>query len=375
MKHESLLNRDWASIVVRLGGVESLNVTARETKAFVRPREISNAVDLLRLILAYCLGERGLRLTAAWATSVGLVDISNVALLYRLRQCGDWLALLVGRVLAAAGPKASRGRLIRIIDATTVPKKGPGARKKNELWRIHSAFDLPQERFGHFELTDQRTGEALDRIPVVAGEIRLADRAYLQPGRMARPLKAGADFVIRAGWKCARWCDAEGRSINLISLLRKAAARGLIDCPIWISPKQGAPLALRLVAIKKPAQASAAARRKARRSAQRGGHQLSRHTLEAADWVILVTSLKPKDFTTDDILALYRLRWRIELAFKRLKSLIGLKGPPGTDERSARPHILAHLLAILLLEPLVDELEDSPRLAEAACQNRAAGLY
>ncbi len=82
--------------------------------------------------------------------------------------------------------------------------------------------------------------------------------------------------------------------------------------------------------------------------------------------MILVTSLKPKDFATDDILALYRLRWRIELAFKRLKSLIGLKGPPGIDERSARPHILAHLLAILLLEPLVDELEDSPRLTEAA---------
>ena len=33
--------------------------------------------------------------TSAWATSVGLVDISNVALLYRLRQCGDWLAVLV----------------------------------------------------------------------------------------------------------------------------------------------------------------------------------------------------------------------------------------------------------------------------------------
>src|SRR5205823_7405740 len=115
MTHETLVNRDWADVVDRLGGAQTLDCTARETKAFVRPREISNAVDLLRLILAYCLGERGLRLTAAWATSVGLVDISNVALLYRLRQCGDWLALLVGRVLAAAGPKASRGRLIRII--------------------------------------------------------------------------------------------------------------------------------------------------------------------------------------------------------------------------------------------------------------------
>jgi hypothetical protein len=366
MTPESLVNRDWTGVVARLGGPEALKLTARETKAFVRAREIGNAVDLLRLILAYCLGERGLRLTAAWAASVGLVDISNVALLYRLRQCGDWLALLVGQALAAAAPKASRGRLIRIIDATTVPKKGRDARKKNEVWRIHSAFDLPQERFGHFELTDQQEGERLDRIPAIAGEIRLADRAYLQPARMARLMEVGADFVIRAGWKSARWLDCKGRALDLVAELRKAAERGLLDCPIWIKPKRGPALALRLVAIKKPQQAAAQARRKARRTAQKGGHQLSKQTLEAADWVILVTSLAPDDFTMNDVLALYRLRWRIELGFKRLKSLIGLKGPPGTDERSARPHILAHLLIILLLEPLVDELEDSPRLADAA---------
>src|SRR5438876_815845 len=365
MRHESLVNEDWANVVARLGGAETLNVTARATKAFLRPREITNAVDLLRLILAYCLGERGLRSTAAWAVSVGLVDISSVALLYRLRQCGDWLALLVGQVLAATAPRASRGRMIRIIDATTVPKKGSVARKKNELWRIHSAFDLPQERFGHFELTDQRAGETLDRIPVVAGEIRLGDRAYLQPDRIAAVIEAGADVVIRAGWKSARWLDGKGNALDLIAELRKAA-RGLIDRPIWIKRKRGAPLAVRLVAIKKPARAAVEARRKARRAAQRGGHQLSKQTLDAADWVILVTSLKPTEFATADVLALYRLRWRIELGFKRLKSLIGLKGPPGIDERSARPHVLAHLLTILLLEPFIDELEDSPRLAEAA---------
>ena len=366
MRHESLVNEDWTNVVARLGGAETLNVTARETKAFLRPREISNAVNLLRLILAYCLGERGLRSTAAWATSVGLVDISSVALLYRLRQCGDWFALLVGQTLAAAAPQASRGRMIRIIDATTVPKKGADARKKNELWRIHSAFDLPQERFGHFELTDQQAGETLDRIPAVAGEIRLADRAYLQPDRMAALIEAGADFVIRAGWKSARWLDGKGDVFDLVDELRKAATRGLIDRPIWIKRKRGKPLAVRLVAVRTPAQAIAASRRKVRRDAQRGGHQLSKQTLDAADWVILVTSLKPKDFATADVLAFYRLRWRIELGFKRLKSLIGLKGPPGIDERSARPHVLAHLLTILLLEPLVDELEDSPRLAEAA---------
>jgi hypothetical protein len=365
MRHESLVNEDWMTVVARLGGAETLDVTARETKAFLRPREITNAVDLLRLILAYCLGERGLRSTAAWAASVGFVDISSVALLYRLRQCGDWLALLVGQVLADAAPQASRGRMIRIIDATTVPKKGPGARKKNELWRIHSAFDLPQERFGHFELTDQQAGETLDRIPVVAGEIRLADRAYLQPDRMASVIEAGADIVIRAGWKSACWLDSKGDALDLVAELRKAAS-GLIDRPIWIKRKGGEPLALRLVAIKKPAQAAAEARRKAHRAAQRGGHQLSKRTLDAADWVILVTSLKPTEFATADVLALYRLRWRIELGFKRLKSLIGLKGPPAINERSARPHVLAHLLTILLLEPLISELEDSPHLAEAA---------
>src|ERR1700682_1201360 len=146
MRHESLVNEDWTNVVARLGGAETLNVTARETKAFLRPREITNAVDLLRLILAYCLGERGLRSTAAWATSGGLVDISSVALLYRLRQCGDWLALLVGQVLAAAAPQASRGRMIRLVDATTRPKEGADVRRKNNMGRIHSAFDLPQER-------------------------------------------------------------------------------------------------------------------------------------------------------------------------------------------------------------------------------------
>jgi hypothetical protein len=365
MTQESLINEDWTGVVARLGGAEGLDTSARETKALVRRREISNAVDLLRLILAYCLSEMGLRSTATWAASVGLVDISNVALLKRLRKCGEWLAMLVGQVLAAAAPAASRGRMIRIVDATTVPKAGPGARKQSQLWRVHSAFDLPHERFGHFELTDQGAGETLDRIPVVKGEIRLADRAYLQPDRMATVLEAGADIIVRAGWKSARWVDADGQPLDLIAELRKTA-RDLIDRPISIKRKCGAPLALRLVALKKPLEAAAEARRKARRAAQREGHTISKQTLEAADWVILVTSLTPETFTAADVLALYRLRWRIELGFKRLKSLIGLKGPPGIDERSARPYLLAHLLMILLLEPLVREFEDSPHWAKAA---------
>lgn len=124
MVHESPVNRDYSDIVARLGGARNLETSSRETKAFLRARVIANAVDLLRLILAYCLGERGLRSAAAWASGVGFVDISSVARLYRLRQCGDWLSLLVGQTLAFDAPEAAQGRLIRLIDATTAPKAG-----------------------------------------------------------------------------------------------------------------------------------------------------------------------------------------------------------------------------------------------------------
>jgi hypothetical protein len=369
MNHVQLLTADWQVVVDRLGGAAAIGASARQTKAFLRARGIANAVDLLRLVLAYCLGQRGLRSTAAWASAIGLADISNVAVLYRLRCCGDWLAGMVSRTLSSAMPEAASGRLIRLIDATTVPQAGLATRQRNGLWRVHSAFELPAERFGFFELTNEQEGERFDRIPVVKGEIRIGpraggDRAYMQPHRIAGVLAAGGDILVRAGWKGAAWLDAEGNPFDLVALFRNAP-HDLIDRPIWVRCRGAGPLRLRLVALRKSATAAQAARRTARREAQKGGHQIAQETLDAADWVILVTSLSPEAFPSADILALYRLRWRIELAFKRLKSIVGLHGPPCVDERSARPYVLAHLLMILLLEPLVDEFEDSPRSAAA----------
>ena len=180
MTHDSLLGGDWPKLVGRLGGATVIAADARQTRAFRRARGFETAIDLLRMILAYCLGDKGLRLTAAWAASIGLADVSNVALLKRLRNCGDWLGLLVGRALATATPEAAHGRLIRIVDATTVPKAGADPATSNKLWRIHSAFDLPCERFGFFELTDERGGETLDRVP---GRPDPAPHACSHPGQ------------------------------------------------------------------------------------------------------------------------------------------------------------------------------------------------
>jgi hypothetical protein len=72
-----------------------------------------------------------------------LVDISNVALLYRLRQSGDWFRVLIGRALSAGAPAPSRGRLIRIVDGTSVAQAGPAARKGNKLWPSTAPSTFP----------------------------------------------------------------------------------------------------------------------------------------------------------------------------------------------------------------------------------------
>jgi hypothetical protein len=78
---------------------------------------------------------------------------------------------------------------------------------------------------------------------------------------------AVADVVVVGGWR-----DGQGGVVDLVAELRKSSDRGLIDRTIWIECKGRKLLALRLVAVKKPEQAAAEARRKAHRSAQKGGH-------------------------------------------------------------------------------------------------------
>ncbi len=363
MSHELLLNELWQTTVSRLGGVAAIDASAREWRAFLRPREVKSATDLLRLILAYCLGGMGLRSTSAWAASAGLADLSNVALLQRLRNCNAWMEHLVGQLLGGGAVPVAGGRRIRLLDGTAVPKAGKEARENNGLWRLHCTFDLPSERFGHIELTDEKGGERLSRPPVAKGDILIADRGFLHPDPLAHVLEQGADAIVRAGWKRARWLAGDGKSFDILAALKDAESAGVLDRPIWIGRKKAAPLALRLVAFRKPPEAAEKSRAKARRAAQREGSAILDGTLAAAEWVILVTSLDAKTFSTSNIGDLYRARWRIEMAFKRLKSLIGLSGPPGEDPEVAKTWILAHLLMVFLLEPHASAPEISPRMA------------
>jgi hypothetical protein len=306
MTHESFLDERWQDTLTRLGGVAAIEASARQTRAFRRPRAVKCPSDLLRLVLAYCLGGMGLRSTSAWAASIQLADLSNVALLKRLRNCEAWLEHLVGQLLG--GEAAPQGRRIRLVDGATVPKAGRTSKQNNGLWRIHCAFDLPAERFSFFALTDEKGGEQLDRVPVAEGDLLIADRGFMHPDRLAHVCEQGADIVVRAGWKGARWLDGNGKPFNMLAALAAAANAGVLDCPIWIGRKKAQPLGLRLVAFRKPAAAAEISRVKACRAAQREGNVISAGTLAAAEWVILVTSLDAQSWSSAEVGALYRSR-------------------------------------------------------------------
>jgi hypothetical protein len=368
MTHAELAGSDWSDTVERLGGAGVLEREARATGAFRRPREVKCGVDLLRLILAYSLSAMGLRLTAAWAETTGLASLSNVALLGRLRNAVPWLESILARLLAQASGGSLKtvagGRLIRLVDATTVRKAGKSAREGGRLWRTHAVYDLPAERFSAFELTDEKGAERINRVAVIPGELRIADAVHCRADELADVTEQGGDVLVRAAWTGARWQQENGKAFDIIRALTNSRT-GLIDQPIWLWRKEAAPLQLRLVAIKMPKEQAAKAVREARAEAKSKQRTIKPGTLIAAEWVILVTSLDPAEHAADKVLELYRLRWRIEIAFKRMKSLAGLKGPPGECPEVAKAWVLCHLIAALLTEAHLAAFGDSPRWAAA----------
>ena len=86
-----------------------------------------------------------------------------------------------------------------------------------------------------------------------------------------------------------------------------------------------APIPARLIIRRKPAAAAARAQAKAVRKAARQGYAAQPRQIEAAAHFMVMTTLPHDTMPADAVCALYRLRWQIELAFKRLKSLMGLE--------------------------------------------------
>ena len=68
---------------------------------------------------------------------------------------------------------------------------------------------------------------------------------------------------------------------------------------------------------------------------------------------MLFTTFPRTGFDDADIMEWYRLRWQVELVFKRFKSLARLGHLPKHDDESARAWLYGKLLTALLTEKLI----------------------
>lgn len=355
MTREQLDSAAWHRLVDQLGGEAALTASARELRAFVRARGVRSAVDLLRLALLYGPGGYSLRRLAATAASYGLADVSDVAILDRLRRAADWLQSLCATHLSGlAGIESATApqRPIRIVDSSRL--EGPGGR----VWRLHLCYDARQARIVDAAITTTRVGERLDLSKVSKGEIRLGDRGYPQPDGIRNTLAEGADILVRLTWNSLRLTDPDGTPIDWLALFAEAGRRGTLDLPVLVhkAHRTFEPLALRLVVIRKPPEAAAQARAKARRASRKNQRRTDPRTLAGADHLVLLTSLDQAHVPAEELAALYRVRWQIELAFKRLKSILHIDRLPAKDPDLARAWLHAHLLLALLVDDTIAAL-------------------
>jgi IS4 transposase len=377
----SSLEEQWPDLVAAVSAAIDLEATARTSGALVRRREIRSAEALLRLALAYGPGGLSLRMAAAWAGVSGLAELSDTAVMKRLRRAAPWLGEVAGALLrrAAAAPPTQGplpGRRLRIADGSMIT--GPGGKRK---WRLHAAFDPVAGRFTDLALTDEHGAESFDRTDWRAGDVALGDRCYARPPALRRILAAGADFIVRTGWTRLRLLDADGAPVAWERIFGELAVGEVAERAVSVDysgkggrSRGGAVFPARLIVLRlAPEAAARAAKAQHRRQNRCRSHRpLQPLTVRATGYLMLVTSL-PAEVSAAEVLEAYRLRWQVELAFKRLKTLLGLGRLPAKGEALARSWLLAHLIVALLIEDTSRQLLES--LPPPAAPRRCTSLW
>jgi hypothetical protein len=320
-----------------------LETSARHWGVWQRTRAVRSAGDLLRLVLVYVQTGWSLRLTAAWALLHGLGAFSHVALRQRLCAAEDWLRYLITVLVDLQGTSCPAAPVrVRLVDATSISR--PGSRGTD--WRVHVSVDVGQALLAGVEVTDGRGGETLTRHALGPHDVAVADAGYSHPRGLAPLQAAGAAGVVRWAWQTLPLQSPTGAAYDPWPALRRLPTGGVGEWPVQAATPSGSP-ALRLVALRLPQAAAERARARLRRQARKKGRTPSARSLEQAAYVLLVTTL-PAAWDAAAVLALYRLRWQVELVFKRLKSLWQLDGVRARHPALGTVYLLGTLLAALL---------------------------
>src|SRR3979490_2665035 len=301
----------WPEVRSHLPADLDLEATARARGGLTRAREVKNVEALLRLALAYGGCGMSLRETCAWAEAAGIASLRDPSLLVLLAKAAPWLGDIVTALIAEqAKVPAGRwaGYRLRALDGTSICQ--PGADRTT--WRLHVGYDLATGQVDQLELTDVHGAENLQRLTYAPGDIVLGDRYYARPRDLRPVIEGGADFIVRTGWNSLRLLQAKGEPFGLFSAL---AAQVEQEGEVQVRIHEGAtgtppsePLMLRLVTRPKDPEQAEAEQKRLLKDAKKRGKQPDPRSLEAAKYILLLTSLPATVFPPSDIPAPYRFR-------------------------------------------------------------------
>jgi hypothetical protein len=372
------LDEDWALLLGLLPA--QWQQQAVLSGASERLRGFASTSNLLRALLLHVGNGYSLRETVVRAKAAGLAEVSDVALMKRLRKAEGWLHGLCVSLLEESGwemPAETHGYNVRALDGTLV--KEPG--RSGSSWRMHYSVRIPSLVCDHFALTSTKgagSGETLGRFAAGPGDLVLADRGFCRPNGVETLTRQGASVMVRLNTSSLPLWSEDGSRFGLAEQIGDLQETGVErEWQVWV---QGAKdrIAGRLCALRKSEAAAARARRHIERKAQQGGAKPKSETLQYARYVMVFTTVPASRLSTSEVLEWYRVRWQIELVFKRLKTLAAFGALPKHDDQSARAWLYGKLLVALLGQKLERLGRDiSPwgyRLPEAWRWQRVAGF-
>ena len=328
---------------------------ARQTDAVQRLRGFASVDDLMRTLLLHVAQGYSLRETVVRAKASGLADVSDVALLKRLRKVEPWLRSLCLRLLEESGvqaPNLDKPWRVRALDASVVKEPGP----TGSQWRLHYSLQLPSMLCDHLEVTTvegKGTGEKLHRFPAQAGDLVLADRGMCTSVGLQGLIAQGAHVIVRLNTGTLPLRTLKGMSFNLLAHLHGLTEPGNIaQWQVQTGPSE-APVMGRICVLRKSQQQAQRAQRKLLLKARKSGPKSKPETLVYTNYVIVFTTLSDAEMKAKQVLEWYRMRWQIELVFKRLKSLLRVGHLPKYDDQSSKAWLYGKLLVALLAEKLI----------------------
>jgi len=328
---------------------------ASSTGALKGLRQDKDAENYIRTLLIHIGCGYSMRETVIRAKRAGLADISDVAFLKRLRKAKDWLHSLCVALFEERriSPNVDSGFQLRLFDGTTV--KEPG--KTGSQWRIHFSLRIPSLQCDFFKLTATHgngTGESFSQYPIHKGDHIIADRGYSKASGIHHVASKKAYVTVRVNTGTLPMLDIQGAPFPLlkkVSLIKKAGT--IRSWRVLIPWRSRSPVEGRLCVVRKTEQAIRMTHEKLMRNASKKGHKIKPETLEYAKYVILFTTYQEDSFSDFEVLDWYRIRWQVELVFKRFKSIAQLGHLPKHNDDSSKSWLYGKMFVALLIEKLI----------------------